>query len=203
MIQAKRCLMSEYKIIDNFLDEEDFNRIESAFFPESPTYGGEIVPWSINEGIVRDKELGPTGYEENDWMYTHLFSGLGHHPATKTWRYVNSEHLHLIKPIVKKLEGEVIIARTNLLPPTDNHIHHLDHTDRKEPHQVALLYITNNNGHTVLKDTAEVECVKNRMVIFDGSILHHSVTSTDKMRCVININFTPYLKIGKLNANYK
>ena len=46
--------MSEYKIIDNFLDEEDFNRIESAFFPESPTYGGEIVPWSFNEGIVRD-----------------------------------------------------------------------------------------------------------------------------------------------------
>lgn len=195
--------MSEYKIIDNYLDKEDFNRIESAFFPKSSTYEGEIVPWSYSDGIVRDKKIGPTGYEENDWMYTHLFRGLGYHPHTNTWRNVESDHFYLIKPIIKKLEGEIIIARANLLTPTENHIHHLDHTDRKAPHQVALLYITDNNGRTVLKDTAEVKCVKNRMVIFDGSIPHHSVTSTDEMRCAININFTPYLKIGKNNAYYK
>jgi hypothetical protein len=183
-----------YKIIDNFLSEEDFDKIKFTFFPENEN--SEKLPWNYNEGIVRDPELGPTGYEDYDWMYSHSFI------SSKTKK--KSEFLHLILPIFEKLNiNEIIDARANLLIPTESHIHHEDHIDRKIPHQVALLYITTNNGHTVLKDTAEVECMKNRMLIFDGSIYHHSVTSTDEVRCVININFIPYLKLGNLNFNYK
>ena len=44
-------------------------------------------------------------------------------------------------------------------------------------------------GLLYFKDTTEVQCVQNRMLLFDGSIEHHSVTSTDSPRCVININY--------------
>jgi len=183
----------KYQIIDNFLSQSDFLEIKNTFFPNEENR--KILPWNYNEGIVRDPSLGPTGYEENDWMYSHSFIS----SDTKK----ESEFIDLVKPIFKKLHAsEIIDARSNLLIPTQNHIHHEDHVDRKTPHKVALFYVTSNNGFTVLKDVAEVNCTENRMLIFDGSIHHHSVTSTDNVRCVININFIPYLKIGKINFNY-
>ena len=81
------------------------------------------------------------------------------------------------------------IIRANILVPTETHIYHEFHTDRKVSHRVALFYVTTSNGFTVLKDTTEVQCVENRMLLFDGSIEHHSVTSTDSPRCGINFNF--------------
>jgi hypothetical protein len=183
-----------YEIIDNFLFEEDFDKIKTTFFPENEN--SQKLPWNYNKGIVRDPDLSPTGYEDHDWMYSHSFI------SSETKK--QSEFLNLILPIFHKLNASKILdARANLLVPTKSHIHHENHLDRKTPHQVALLYITTNNGFTVLKDIVEVECVKNRMLIFDGSIYHHSVTSTDEVRCAININFIPYQKFGNLNFNYK
>lgn len=182
-----------YEIIDNFLSEEYFDKIKTTFFPENEN--SEKLPWNYNKGIVRDPDLSPTGYEEHDWMYSHSFIS----SETK-----KNEFLYLISPIFDKLNvSEIIDARANLLVPTESHIHHEDHIDRKTSHHVALFYVTTNNGFTVLKDNVEVECVKNRMLIFDGLIYHHSVTSTDEVRCAININFIPYQKLGNLNFNYK
>jgi hypothetical protein len=86
--------------------------------------------------------------------------------------------------------------------PTKNHIHHEDHIDRKSFHKVSLFHVTTNNRFTILKDVDKINCIENRMVIFDGSIYHHSVTSTDEVRCAININFIPYIKIGNTNFSY-
>jgi len=186
-----------YNIIDNFLEEKDFEHISSIFFPKDENQ--EKLPWSYNPGIVRNPDIGPTGYEKHDWMYCHSFLSVNNTEVKE-----KSEFIHLMNPIFKKLNAsQIIIARANLLVPTEIHIHHEYHVDRKISHQVALFYITTNNGYTVLKDIAEVKCVKNRMLIFDGSILHRSVTSTDEVRCVVNINFIPYLKFGNLNASYK
>ena len=139
--------------------------------------------------------MGSTGYEEHDWMYSHSFIS----PETKN----KSQFLYLISPILKKLNAsEILDARANLLIPTNQHINHEYHIDRKTFHRVALLYVTSNNGFTILKDTAKIDCIKNRMLIFDGKIYHHSVTSTDKVRCVININFVPHTKLKNLNFNY-
>ena len=182
-----------YKIIDNFLSKEHFHDITSIFFPKNQFQ--KKLPWNYQKGIVKDPELGPTGYEEHDWMYSHSFI------ETKTKK--ESEFIDLISPIFKKLNAnEILDARANLLVPTVQHIHHEYHVDRKTFHQVALFYITTNNGFTVLKDNGKVDCIENRMLIFDGKIYHHSVTSTDEVRCVININFVPHTKLKNLNFNY-
>jgi hypothetical protein len=186
--------MDKYKIIDNFLNEDDFLNLKNTFFPK--TKNSQKLPWNYQKGIVRDPESGPTGYEEHDWMYSHSFI------STETNK--KSEYLDLISPIFQKLNASQILdARANLLVPAETHIHHEDHVDRKTHHKVALFYVTTNNGHTVLKDIAEVKCIENRILIFDGSIYHHSVTSTDEVRCAININFIPYSRLGNINFIYK
>ena len=172
----------KFEIIDNFLEKEDFDRIIQTFFPKDLKNPNNFV-WNYVKGIVRDPELGPTGYEENDWMYNKpLYS------TENGLRF--DKHYSIVKPIIKKLKSKKLFdVRANLLVPTEAHIYHEFHTDRKIPHSVALFYVTNCNGFTILKDTAKVDCVPNRMLLFDGSIEHHSVTSTDNPRCVININY--------------
>jgi hypothetical protein len=171
-----------YKIIDNFLLEEDFASIQSTFFPQDLNNSNNFT-WTYQKGIVRNPDLGPTGYEEHDWMYIHpLYS------TDNGLRF--DKYYSIIKPITNKLNHKKLFdIRANLLVPTKEHIYHEFHTDRKIPHTVALFYMTTNNGFTILKDTAKVECIQNRMLLFDGSIEHHSVTSTDEPRCVININY--------------
>lgn len=171
-----------YEIIDNFLEKENFDFITSTFFP-SDLENPNNFSWTYQKGIVRDPELGPTGYEEHDWIYVHtLYSN------ENGLRY--DKYYHIVKPILNKLNIKKLFdIRANLLVPTQEHIYHEFHTDRKIPHKVALFYVTDCDGFTVLKDTVEVKCVKNRMLLFDGSIEHHSVTSTDIPRCVININY--------------
>jgi hypothetical protein len=162
-----------YEIIDNFLEKEDFEHIIKTFFPEDLKNPNNFA-WTYQKGIVRDPELGPTGYEENDWIYVHpLYSSDN---GLKFDKYYS-----IVKPIINKLKiKQLFDIRANILVPTQEHIYHEFHTDRKVSHQVALFYVTTSN---------KVDCVNNRMLLFDGSIEHHSVTSTDSPRCVININY--------------
>lgn len=171
-----------YEIIDNFLEKENFENITNTFFPQDLNNPNNFS-WTYQKGIVRDPEIGPTGYEEHDWIYVHsLYS------SDNGLKY--DKYYSLVKPIIDKLRVKKLFdIRANLLVPTQEHIYHEFHTDRKIPHKVALFYVTSCNGFTILKDTAKVDCVNNRMLIFDGSIEHHSVTSTDYPRCVININY--------------
>ncbi len=59
-----------YEIIDDFLEKEDFDFITSTFFPEDLN-NPNIFAWTYQKCIVRDPELGPTDYDELDWIYVH------------------------------------------------------------------------------------------------------------------------------------
>jgi hypothetical protein len=171
-----------HKIIDNFLSQEEFLNIINTFFPKDLNNPNNFS-WNYHKGIVRDPDLGPTGYEEHDWMYNRsLYS------SDNGLKF--DKHYSIVKPIINKLKVKKLFdIRANLLVPTKGHIYHEFHVDRNVPHTVALFYVTDCNGFTILKDTAKVECKGNRMLLFDGNIEHHSVTSTDIPRCVININY--------------
>jgi len=173
-----------HKIIDNFLSDKDFFTITNTFFPQDLKNPNNFS-WNYQKGIVRDPKLGLTGYEEHDWMYVRqLYS------SDNGLRF--DKYYHVVKPILNKLKvKKVFDIRANLLVPTKEHIYHEFHVDREVPHKVGLFYVTDCNGFTILKDNGRVDCKSNRMLIFDGSIQHHSVTSTDFPRSVININYVP------------
>jgi hypothetical protein len=186
--------MEKYIIIDNFLEKNLFLKLKNIFFPKS--INQEKLPWSYQNGIVRNPELGATNYKEYDWMYVHSFMN--------SQIKEESDFIYLIKPIFEKLNSAKIIdARANLLIPTKKQIYHENHVDRKIPHNVALFYVTTNNGFTLLNDNKKIECLENRILIFDGSIYHRSVSSTDRVRCVININYFPINKKNNLLFDYK
>lgn len=171
-----------YEIIDNFLPEKDFVEIVNTLFPKNIKNTDNFC-WYYQKGIVRDPESGPTGYEENDWLYVHPL-----YDCTNGLKF--DRHYYIIKPILNKLKVKKLFdIRANLLVPTEVQISHLFHVDRIAPHQVALYYVTNCNGYTILKDTAKIDCVGNRLLLFDGIIEHHSVSSTYFPRCTINFNF--------------
>ena len=171
-----------FKIIDNFLTEEDFDVIYSTFFPKDLDNPNNFI-WNYQKGIVRDPKLGPTGYEDNDWIYSRsLYSSEN--------GLIFDKHYPIIKPILNKLKIKHLFdVRSHILVPTKEHIHHEFHIDREISHKVALFYVTTCNGFTILKDIAKINCIKNRILIFNGSIKHQSVTSTDFPRCVVNINY--------------
>ena len=171
-----------HKIIDNFLSEEDLISIQSIFFPQDLNDPNNFT-WNYQKGIVRNPDLGPTGYEEHDWMYVRQM-----YSSDNGLKF--DKFYSIVKPILDKLKVKKLFdIRANLLVPTETNIYHEFHTDRKIPHKVALFYVTSCNGFTILKDADKIECVQNRMLLFDGLIEHHSVTSTDYPRCVININY--------------
>lgn len=171
-----------HKIIDDFLSSKDFISIHSILFPQDPNNTNNFT-WNYQKGIVRNPELGSTGYEDHDWIYVRqLYS------SENGLRF--DKFYPIIKPILAILNYKKLFdIRANLLVPTKTHVYHEFHTDRKISHKVALFYMTTCNGFTNLKDTAKVHCVENRMLLFDGNIEHRSVTSTDFPRCVININY--------------
>lgn len=171
-----------YEILDNVLLKEDFENIKNTFFPEDLNNPNNFQ-WNYQKGIVRNPDLGLTGYEKDDWMYVRqLYS------TDNGLRF--DRYYLIIKPILNQLKFKSLFdIRANLLVPTSKHIYHEFHTDREVSHKVALFYVTSCNGFTVLKETAEIGCVENRILLFDGSIEHHSVTSTDYPRCVVNINY--------------
>lgn len=171
-----------FKILDNYLPKEDFKSIKDTLFPQDLT-SKDKFQWNYRRGIVRDPDLNPTGYDEYDWMYYKIL-------------YQNTNILYfdkkfnIVEPILKKINPKkILIIRANILMPTPHHIYHEFHVDQKNMHKVALFYVTTNNGFTILRDQPKINCVENRMLLFDGSIEHHSVTSTDFPRCVFNINY--------------
>jgi len=55
----------------------------------------------------------------------------------------------------------------------------------------ALFYLSNTNGPTVFKSEDKVDCVKNRLVMFNSTLEHSgsSHTEGDDKRIVINFNY--------------
>src|SRR6056300_723722 len=132
-----------YEIVDNFLSQENFLNIINTFFPKDLKDPNNFS-WNYHKGIVRDPDLGPTGYEEHDWMYNRsLYS------SDNGLKF--DKHYSIVKPIIDKLKVKKLVdVRANLLVPTKEHIYHEFHTDRDVPHTVALLHVTDCNGFTIL-----------------------------------------------------
>ena len=85
-----------YEIIDDFLEKEDFDFITSTFFPEDLNNPNNFA-WTYQKGIVRDPEIGPTGYEEHDWIYVH--------PLYSTDNGLKFDKYYpIVKPIINKLK---------------------------------------------------------------------------------------------------
>ena len=159
--------MLNYKIVDNFLDKKTFKQLKKQIL-------GNEFPWfSHLDGVSTDDS-------KDGFYFTHLFF----------WHKLGySKHYDLIKPIIEKLNPEILIrVKANFFPSTKEIYKHKKHFDFPFKHNGFLFYINNNDGFTELKDGTKIKSIENRGLFFDASILHNSTTCTNAPGR-ININF--------------
>ena len=163
-----------YKVIDNFLNNQFYEKL-------SYDIKGENYPWYYTKIDVDLKK------SMNNGLFTHVYYG-NHKPTSDFF----DPH---IRPITESLDVEALImVRANCVLRDVDTIETPYHTDNNCNYSTtAILFLTTCNAKTVLKVKGKeipVDSVENRLLLFDASKKHNSVTCTDKkIRLNININY--------------
>ena len=187
------------KIIDNFLSQSYFNKIEDV--TTSSTF-----EWFSTNNITDGElpQLSHIGFS-HPICYNNDFTGSG-------FSFLLSGFLYQTMDLIER--KNIIRSRFDMTVYNPNKIMYLPHVDIEEPYIpniTTILYITDNlDCETVIfdkkifkkedkknLDTAKLKVLKkvqpkrNRLVIFDGSYLHtgHSPIYENK-RILINSNFS-------------
>jgi hypothetical protein len=157
-----------YKIIDNFLPKENFQKLKNLLFSKD-------ISWYYHEHMTNNDE----------GFFSHCF-------------YNNSQpksdfYFEHIIPIMDKLNSlSVIQVRANLLLKKEKQYFSNFHTDYPFKCKTAIFYINTCNGYTILDEKLKIKinCEENKMLLFDSSIYHCAVSQTnEERRAVINFNY--------------
>jgi len=158
------------KIIENYLDQDSFNKINSIIL--SPLFTWYFAPYISYPN------------DNAGFMFNHTF----YNENGITSNYFND----IIFPLLTAIKfNKLLRAKANLYTQNNNQIKHNFHIDDKDnKHQVALYSINTNNGYTEFEDGTIVKSLANQICLFDGKLKHRSVTQTDtNIRINININY--------------
>ena len=166
---------NKIQVIDDFLEPEEFKELENRFFSADEN-GLMHMSWHTSWGVNHSSD--------DYFQFNHTFY-LDNAPQ--------SDQSDIIIPIIRKIPNllSFIRIKANLLTRTQKHDFHGYHVDvlnvQGLPHKTAIFYCNTTNGWTQFENGKKVECIGNRMVIFDGQLEHSSVSQTDEpFRVVIN-----------------
>ena len=164
--------MSEIEVIDNFLSEEIFERLQVIFDPG--------VPWTFSEILSEDEIICDQKY---NYQYVHSIY-VKQEPVS---RYFDN-----LIPFLTKLDARALVrCKVNSICREEEIVVHGYHTDMVYPEEhstgldgmkTAILYLNNNNGFTVFENGTKIESVANRCVIFPAYYKHSGTTCTDVHR---------------------
>ena len=162
------------KIIDNFLDDDEFNIIQQYFLNDDFT-------WYLNDSIANKRK----GIDQ--YQFIHLFFDISR-PSLTDWS-------PFLTPLLHKLKAKYIFRiKANLRPRTSQGVLSDYHTDMDLNQQTAIFYLNTNNGYTKFQDNSleDVPSVANRLLTFYGGLKHCGCSATDSnYRIVLNINYIP------------
>ena len=157
-----------YKVIDNFLHQNDFVKLQS-FFTSIDCH------WYYSKGVAK------TDVKEGKYFYMIHTVYQDHMPTSNIFNNCY--------PVLEKLGVKSLLRiKANLYPNQGESVHtHDAHQDYLFSHKAAVYSMNTCNGGTVIGGEF-IESKANRIVIFDGSIPHSSTTCTDE-QVRINIGF--------------
>ena len=166
----------KYEVIDNFLDEADFDSLVTLF-TDKDKRGNDVMPWFFQSSISHDNVV-----EDKLFYMTHLIYNMN---------VPESNHYNSLIPLLEKLDAKCLIRiKGNLYPNTKILHEHLMHTDYNYLHSGAILSLNTCDGYTKLADGTKIESVANRILLIDPSEKHCSTTTTNvTARFNININY--------------
>ena len=163
------------KIEDNFLEQKDFDELQTSMM-------GNQFPWYYSNVVDYEGQ-------KDKFMFFHLFWMDG---APRSHDY------NLIIPIIQKVQPMAFWRiKSNLLTKTPTIVENEFHVDigdtskeKSKQWTTSIFYINTNNGYTKFEDGTKVESVANRFVTFPSNIKHTGTSCTDeKTRIVINFNY--------------
>ena len=190
-------MKKEYEIIDNLLDPQDYQDINSMLLPTigQPT----SFPWYWVGGKTVDKEGGESG-DYSNFQFVHILQ--------QTIPEVSkSAHFPIVLPILHKMNDVLALVRIKVNLETNKGVQlesgfHWDYHSTFESEQkkempyptmhVAIFYVNTNNGYTDFKnkDLTVGSSKENTALLFDGKEEHRSISQTDKLwRLNINIDY--------------
>tara|TARA_B100000282_G_C31555475_1_gene409494 strand:- start:20 stop:541 length:522 start_codon:yes stop_codon:yes gene_type:complete len=170
--------MSEIQVIDNFLDEKDFEGLKQIFYDE--------IPWTFTDILNEDDLL-------CDQIYNYQYVHNVYYRQEPVSRYFNN-----VIPLLTKLDARALVrCKVNSISRDKEIVIHGFHTDMEYPEEhslgldgmkTAILYLNTNNGYTCFKEGTKIESVANRCVIFPAHYKHSGTTCTDvPRRLAINL----------------
>ena len=166
-------------IIDNFLSEEEFLKLSSIIMSEN-------FPWYYFPYKVNNKSLNSL----QDFQFCHVV----YHD-----NMVKSNFIEHFNPLLIKMKvGHLVRLKVNLTPRSDEIFQYDPHIDVSHFNfqfgKIGIFYINTNDGFTILENGDKIESIENRLLLLDPKIMHSGTSCTDqKIRCVINVNFFPYV----------
>ena len=166
-------MMSEVKVIDNFLKPDEFEKILDVIAHKS-------FPWFISD-------MSDYADDNNTQLY-HIFYNNN---------VPNSDYYYKLEPVYRPLNifslFKVRAIATMQSNGIDNHYHtDLEFQGSPTAATTAVYYINENDGGTQFEhDGKIIKSVANRMVIFNSNLKHRTVKHTNGVpfRYVLNINY--------------
>ena len=164
------------KIEDNFLKQEEFDKIQKLMMEPSP------FPWFYADRIVFDDDV-------DKFQFIHAFYD-NHMPMSPFSNELDSI-VNIIQPF------SIVKIRAKLLTRTPNIVENKFHVDifniskeKLKQWTTSIFYVNTNNGYTKFEDGTKVKSVANRLVTFPANMKHYGTSCTNEnTRVVINFNY--------------
>jgi len=172
-----------YKVIDNFLEENEFKSLQSLIIGSS---NNVYFDWKMITEVGGDTH----SKDYNSEIENQLWNWYAIHPVYDTLPL--SPHFDYILNVFrdKWILKSLIRIKVNFYPYTTEIKEHAKHQDYEFSHQGAVFSLNTCNGFTRMSNGDKVDSVANRIVFFDASEYHNSsTTSNQKGRYNINFNY--------------
>jgi|TARA_B100001059_G_C17798887_1_gene564879 hypothetical protein len=170
------------EVIDDFLSNEEFTDLINIVNDDFAWYRGYTIDENSDNEFTPIKKYTP---KEKSKQFRHIFI---HHEHGE-----NSPYVSIIYPILFKLKAKnVLKVKMNLTTNSNKAViggWHRDY-DLDSNAKIAILYVNDNNGFTLLEDGTKIKSKANRLVKFNNKIMHTCVSQTDVAdRLVLNMGY--------------
>jgi hypothetical protein len=200
--------MNRYEIHDELIDNTSVKILQDYFIKNQNN-----LNWFYFESVVNLKSEYRKFFTNPTQLKTKNGDGFVI-PIPNEHVILDGNILKIIENITKKVEEKVnkkfqhtLRTKINLTKPqTFTELDILDaiHLDRQTKHISFIYYINTNDGGTILFENdgktilKKVDCIENRVLVFDGLTPHAGIPSTNNDKCVINFNVLEKEKLTKL-----
>ena len=194
-------LDKEVYVIDDFIDiqyQEDIKRILIGDY----NYKNKSFPWYYTSDVTAAGDEGNQNRPALSHVYVEYVEGK---PTGKKATIFHHLFLDMLKKVCKDMNIKninVLQGRSFLQFPLNLKDKTVDtpHVDLQQEHLVALYYVCDSDGDTIIynerhEPADKVYTVKQRvtpkqgrMVLFDGSLYHTAEQPEHNVRCVVNYN---------------